>query len=190
MITTKYVQPLTDCSSDNAERVGGKAIGLGALLRNRLPVPAGFAVTTDAYRDYLNACGLAVTIGEMLDGADSAAQILVASERLRALFDDSVLADDIAEQIAAAYRSLGDDVPVAVRSSATAEDTAEASFAGQQDTYLWICGADEVIRHVVRCWASLFTPQAIGYRRRFGVPVEDLAMGVVVQQMVPADVAG
>lgn len=190
MITTKYVQPLADCSAETAQRVGGKAIGLGALLRNRLPVPAGFAVTTDAYRDYLNACGLAATISEMLDGADSAAQVKEASDKLRALFDDSVLADDIAEQIAAAYRSLGDDVPVAVRSSATAEDTAEASFAGQQDTYLWVRGANEVTRHVVRCWASLFTPQAIGYRKRFGVPVEDLAMGVVVQQMVPADVAG
>src|SRR5262249_37605176 len=109
---------------------------------------------------------------------------------LAQLFDDSVLAEDIAEQIAAAYRSLGGDVPVAVRSSATAEDTAEASFAGQQDTYLWISGVDEVTRHVVRCWASLFTPQAIGYRKRFGVPVEELAMAVVVQQMVPADVAG
>jgi rifampicin phosphotransferase len=190
MITTKYIQPLPDCSPDNAERVGGKAIGLGALLRNRLPVPDGFAVTTDAYRDYLNACGLAATISEILDGADSAAQISKASEQLRGLFDYSVLADDIAEQIAAAYRSLGEDVPVAVRSSATAEDTAEASFAGQQDTYLWIRGADEVKRHVVQCWASLFTPQAIGYRRRFDVPVENLAMGVVVQQMVPADVAG
>jgi rifampicin phosphotransferase len=190
MITTKYVQPLADCSAETAERVGGKAIGLSALLRNRLPVPPGFAVTTDAYRDYLNACGLAATISEMLDGADSAAQIMEASRTLRGLFDDSVLADDIAEQIAAAYRSLGDDVPVAVRSSATAEDTAEASFAGQQDTYLWVRGADEVTRHVVRCWASLFTPQAIGYRKKFGVPVEDLAMGVVVQQMVPADVAG
>src|ERR1700756_4891908 len=144
MSTTKYVQPLADCSPDNAERVGGKAIGLGGVLRNRLPVPAGFAVTTDAYRDYLNARGLAVAISEMLDGADSAAQILDASEKLRALFDDSVLDDDIAAEIAAAYRSLGDDVPVAVRSSATAEDTAEASFAGQQDTYLWGRGAEEV----------------------------------------------
>src|ERR1700757_2686586 len=190
MISTKYVQPLADCSAETAQRVGGKAIGLGALLRNRLPVPAGFAVTTDAYRDYLNTSNLSARITTLLDGADSAAQILEASEKLRALFDDSVLADDIAEQIAAAYRSLGEDVPVAVRSSATAEDTAEASFAGQQDTYLWVRGVDEVRRHVVRCWASLFTPQAIGYRKRFGVPVEDLAMGVVVQQMVPADVAG
>src|ERR1700752_1315304 len=190
MITTKYVHPLVDCSSDNTERVGGKAVGLGALLRNRLPVPAGFAVTTDAYRDYLNAASLSAAISTLLAGADSPAQTMEASHKLRALFDESVLAKDIAEQIAAAYRSLGDDVPVAVRSSATAEDTAEASFAGQQDTYLWIRGVDEVTRHVVRCWASLFTPQAIGYRKKFGVPVEDLAMAVVVQQMVPADVAG
>jgi len=190
MITTKYIHPLADCLPEIAERVGGKAIGLGALLRNRLPVPAGFAVTTDAYRNYLNTSDLGATISTVLDGADTAAQMLEASEELRALFDDSVLADDIAKQIAAAYRSLGDDVPVAVRSSATAEDTAEASFAGQQDTYLWISGVDEVTRHVVRCWASLFTPQAIGYRKRFGVPVEDLAMAVVVQPMVPADVAG
>jgi pyruvate,water dikinase len=77
-----------------------------------------------------------------------------------------------------------------VRSSATAEDLADASFAGQQETYLWIMGGDEVVRHVLRCWASLFTPQAIMYRAHRGVPVPDLAMAVVVQCMVPAEAAG
>jgi pyruvate,water dikinase len=81
-------------------------------------------------------------------------------------------------------------VPVAVRSSATAEDLADASFAGQQETYLWILGADEVLRHVMRCWSSLFTPQAIAYRAHLGRAVGDLAMGVVVQRMVPAEAAG
>lgn len=187
---TTYIRQLIECSADDAPHVGGKAIGLGALLRNRLPVPAGFVVTTDAYRNYLHSNGLADTISESLDGADGAAQRSAASEKLRALYEASRLSDEIAEQIASAYNALGDDVPVAVRSSATAEDTAEASFAGQQDTYLWVRGADEVARHVVRCWASLFTPQAIGYRKKFDVPTEGLAMGVVVQQMVPADVAG
>lgn len=160
-IAASYVVGLGECSPDVGERIGGKALGLGALLREGLPVPPGFVVTTDAYRECVaTASGVAK------------------------------LTDDVASEIADAYRGLGDDVPVAVRSSATAEDTAEASFAGQQDTYLWVQGLEAVQRQVVRCWASLFTERAIGYRERFNVPVEDLAMGVVVQEMIPADVAG
>jgi rifampicin phosphotransferase len=79
---------------------------------------------------------------------------------------------------------------VAVRSSATAEDTAEASFAGEHDTYLWVRGADAVAAHVTRCWASLFTPRAVAYRARLGIPEDEVAMGVVVQAMVPAEAAG
>src|SRR5207245_7322906 len=72
----------------------------------------------------------------------------------------------------------------------TAEDTADASFAGQQDTYLWVSGASSLLAHVLKCWASLFTPQAISYRRRLGIPVDDVAMAVVVQRMVAAEAAG
>jgi phosphoenolpyruvate synthase/pyruvate phosphate dikinase len=89
-----------------------------------------------------------------------------------------------------AHAALAAEAPVAVRSSANAEDMADASFAGQQETYLWILGASEVLRHLVRCWASLFTAQAIAYRAHLGTSVADLAMGVVIQRMVPAESAG
>lgn len=167
-----YVLPLEACGPHVADLVGGKAVGLGELLRHGLPVPPGFVVTTDAY-----ACCVADLADEL--SADITARI---RERgLRA---------EVAAEIVAAYRALGDDVPVAVRSSATAEDREDASFAGQQDTYLWIVGADAVLDHVVGCWASLFTPQAIAYRDRFGVAAEAVAMAVVVQRMVPAVSAG
>lgn len=189
-MASQQVISLQDCSADVAGRVGGKAIGLGALLREGLPVPAGFAVTTDAYRSCLRAAGLTNQISSLITDDTSPAELRRASAAIRELFTDDLLAAEVAAQIEAAYAQLGDDVPVAVRSSATAEDTAEASFAGQQDTYLWIQGTDAVKRHVVRCWASLFTAQAIGYRARFGIAPEDLAMGVVVQRMIPAHVAG
>jgi len=189
-----YTLVLADCTRETTgatDLVGGKAIGLGMLLGAGLPVPPGFAVTTEAYRASVAGAGLADRIERLL-GDVSEVGDAETSRRIMGLFDDTVLSGAVAEEIRQAYAALsgGDDFPVAVRSSATAEDRADASFAGQQDTYLWIQGEDEVLRHVVRCWASLFTPRAIGYRARVGVPVTDLAMGVVVQQMVPADAAG
>lgn len=188
MAPARYVLPLADCTTEVAGRVGGKALGLGALVRAGLPVPAGFSVTTDAYRACI--AGLEDALATAVGDGTSPAELRAAGERARALITADLLRDDVAAELDAAYAALGDDVPVAVRSSATAEDTADASFAGQQDTYLWVQGAAAVRDHVVRCWASLFTAQAIGYRARFGIAPADLAMGVVVQEMVPADVAG
>lgn len=187
-----HVLPLDACVPDDRSRVGGKALGLGSLLREGLQVPPGFAITTDAYRMSVVFPGLHAEVVHILDGVDGPEAELAASERITRLFERAEMAEDVACEIAIAYRRLGGgrDVPVAVRSSATAEDTAEASFAGQQETYLWIHGADEVVRAVRRCWGSLFTPQAISYRRHFGVPTRDLAMGVVVQRMVEAEAAG
>jgi phosphoenolpyruvate synthase/pyruvate phosphate dikinase len=158
-----HVLWLEECHAGSGPLVGGKAVGLGHLVRQGLRVPPGFAVTTAAYREALAGGGRPVTVG-----------------------------DRLAAEIAAAYRSLGGDgeVPVAVRSSATAEDTAEASFAGEHDTYLWVRGAAAVAEHVTRCWASLFTSRAVAYRARLGIPDGELAMGVVVQAMVPAEAAG
>ena len=156
-----HVLWLEECGADAAPLVGGKAVGLGHLVRQGHRVPNGFAVTTAAYREAL-AAGRPATVG-----------------------------DRLAAEIVAAYRRLGGDgVPVAVRSSATAEDTAEASFAGQHDTYLWVRGADAVLAHVARCWASLFTDRAVAYRARLGIGDDEVAMGVVVQAMVPAEAAG
>jgi pyruvate,water dikinase len=108
------------------------------------------------------------------------------------LFGVEMIGEELRADIVAAYEKLGapEDTAVAVRSSATAEDLADASFAGQQDTYLWIRGTEAVLEHIVKCWASLFTAQVVGYRRRFEVSTIDLAMAVVVQTMVPADAAG
>jgi pyruvate,water dikinase len=158
-----HVLWLEECGAEAGPLVGGKAVGLGHLVRQGHRVPAGFAVSTAAYREALAAGGRPVTVG-----------------------------DRLAAEITAAYRRLGGDagVPVAVRSSATAEDTAEASFAGQQDTYLWVRGATQVVEHVSRCWASLFTDRAVAYRARLGVGDGEIAMGVVVQAMVPAEAAG
>lgn len=185
-----------ECDGACAERVGGKAVGLGALTRQELRVPPGFAVTTDAYRECVVASGLADEIARLLDGAEEPEAVQRASEKITALFDDRCVEATVAGEIVRAYETLlsrqaGAGPPaVAVRSSATAEDTAEASFAGQQESYLWVQGIEEVVRHVARCWGSLFTPQAISYRARLGVPLDGLAMGVVVQQMVAAEAAG
>ena len=192
MSAEDYVLALEDCATAAAGQVGGKALGLGKLLGFGLPVPPGFVVTADAYRACVAAAGLSTQIADILAAVTDANQAWGASDAIGALFTDRLLAGEFADEIARRYQALGAgaDLPVAVRSSATAEDLADASFAGQQDTYLWICGAENVRQHIVRCWASLFTPRAIQYRARLAVAPEDLAMAVVVQQMVPAAAAG
>jgi phosphoenolpyruvate synthase/pyruvate phosphate dikinase len=183
---------LDECTPECAELVGGKALGLGHLLRQGLQVPPGFAVSTVAYRDFVEGAGLGKEIARALEGAEGPDAERQASERIRALFRSFEPGQTILDEVRSAYTELGNGqpAPVAVRSSATAEDTPEASFAGQQDTYLWIVGPEEVERHVVECWASLFTPQAIAYREHLGIRHDDVAIGVVVQMMVPAEVAG
>ncbi|HKE98754.1 MAG TPA: PEP/pyruvate-binding domain-containing protein [Actinomycetes bacterium] len=186
-----HVIGLDACDHPVGGSVGGKALGLGFLLRQGLRVPPGFVVTTEAYRECLARSGLATRISRELDAAGSLRARQRASARIRALFESEPPAPDVLDEVRAAYHALGGpDAPVAVRSSATTEDTAEASFAGQLDSYLWVQGADEVARHVVRCWGSLFTPQAISYRAHLGIAPHGLAMAVVVQRMVPAEAAG
>lgn len=190
-----FTLALADCANELTAKVGGKATGLGLLLQFGFAVPDGFVVTTTAYRNWLEATGLADEIQAILATAGGLQADRDASERIQALFEASELPSKVRNQIVASYAALQDDsskepVPVAVRSSATAEDTAEASFAGQQDTYLWITGAEAVGKHVLRCWASLFSPQVIGYRAKIGLEIDDLAMAVVVQRMVAAESAG
>lgn len=187
-----HIRPLEGCTADDRALVGGKALGLGSLLREGLQVPPGFAVTTDAYRESVVWTGLQSEVVRLLDRCLTDEDRNRASEAIRAMFERAEVMDTVATEIALAYRDLGGGkpVPVAVRSSATAEDLGEASFAGQQETYLWVRGADEVVDAVRRCWGSLFTPQAIAYRAHFGIPTRDLAMAVVVQRMVDAVAAG
>ncbi|MFE3449063.1 PEP/pyruvate-binding domain-containing protein [Nonomuraea sp. NPDC059194] len=170
------VLPLDDDAA-TLEVAGGKGASLARLARAGLPVPAGFHVTTDAYREFV-----APFHDRILDALDEPSVIA-------GLFAEHEMPRESAEAIREAYEALGDDVPVAVRSSATAEDLPDMSFAGQQDTYLDIRG-DALLDAVKRCWASLWTERAIAYRARNDVPHDQVALAVVVQELVAADAAG
>ncbi|MFC4061765.1 PEP/pyruvate-binding domain-containing protein [Planomonospora corallina] len=172
------VIPLGAAGADLAT-VGGKGASLAALARAGLPVPGGFHITTAAYRAFT---------------ADFRADILAAASagdagRIASLFAGREVPGPIAAEILAAHAALGEDVAVAVRSSATAEDLPTLSFAGQQDTYLGV-RAEGLLEAVKRCWASLWNARAIAYRDRNGVPHADVALAVVVQELVDADAAG
>src|SRR6266581_1494217 len=188
-----HVVWLQECTSDHAPLVGGKAIGLGSLLREGFQVPPGFAVSTRAYREHVEDNHLGARVASILTDVQSFEAQQRAADEIRALFEHSQPSALLKEEVLSAHEKLcsgNPTQPVAVRSSATAEDMADASFAGQQETYLWIISGEQVVQNVLRCWASLFTPQAIAYRAHRNVPVDHLAMGVVVQCMVPAEAAG
>jgi rifampicin phosphotransferase len=191
-LTTTSPSPvlwLRQCTDAVARSVGGKARGLHDLMVLDLAVPEGFVVTTGAYREAIQSAGLDAQIAVILATTGTPATDRQASEQIAALFAQLSLPAAASDAIRVALAELGDD-PLAVRSSAVAEDRADASFAGQQETELWVLGADAVEQSIVRCWASLFTPQAIGYRARVGVAPEDVVIAVVVQRMVPAVAAG
>lgn len=184
------VLDLADCSGVPVQLIGGKALGLGRLMEQSLAVPRGFVVTTAAYLTWMRERRFDAQVAAMLARAgDDVNALHQSAAAIAALLDSAELRNDAVQQ---AYLRLGasGDTPVAVRSSATGEDGADASFAGAQDTHLWVRGAAEVRRHIVRCWASLFTPSAISYRHRMGPGVGEPAMAVVVQEMVVAEAAG
>lgn len=172
-------------------RVGGKAANLGETTGAGLPVPPGFCLTTDAYRRAVGPAGLedvhrglaATRSGDLQALADLAA-------RARVLILGVEIPPEIGDAVRKSYAALGTDVPVAVRSSATAEDLPFASFAGQQDTYLNVVGGDAVLAAVRQCWASLWTDRAVTYRATHGISPSTVALAVVVQRMVDASVAG
>ncbi len=175
------------------EQVGGKGASLARMALAGLPVPPGFYITTEAYRRFVAAHGLQEAILTAVAAANprEPATLENASARIGTLFAEGEIPDDIAEAIHKAYAELGGgELAVAVRSSATAEDLPGMSFAGQQETYLNIRGQIRVLDAVKRCWASLWTARAIGYRARQGIASEDVSLAVVVQELVPADAAG
>ncbi|MCG5218704.1 PEP/pyruvate-binding domain-containing protein [Streptosporangium soli] len=177
------VAPLAAFGRHDLDRAGGKGANLGELIRSGFPVPGGFVVTTDAYTVLVERGGLAARIAARLAaGEDDGAGI-------RDDFAAVPVPAELRTAIAAAYRDLGEG-PVAVRSSATAEDLPGAAFAGQQDTYLNVIGEEAVISAVHDCWASLWTERAIAYRARRGVDATDVRIAVVVQSMVDAESAG
>ena len=180
--------------ADRAADLGGKGASLARLARAGLPVPPGYVVTTAAFAEAMTAVdpsGALRASVEALPPGDVRA-IARAAVRFRARITAAPLPGGVASVIAASYRDLGGGpgAAVAVRSSATMEDSAAASFAGLQDTYLGVYGADAVLDAVRRCWASLYNDESVAYRRRLGMGEHDLAMAVVVQRMVHPRAAG
>jgi pyruvate,water dikinase len=171
---------------------GGKGASLGELYRAGLPVPPGFLVTVPAFRRATQAVDPGGAIEPEITALppDDRAAIERTTAAIRARIVTAPLPGDVAAAIVAAYEELGADAPVAVRSSAVGEDAAEASFAGLQDTYLWVRGGAAVLDHVRRCWASLYNAEAVSYRLRQNMPERDVAMAVVVQRMVDPRSAG
>ncbi|MEJ2352213.1 MAG: PEP/pyruvate-binding domain-containing protein, partial [Anaerolineales bacterium] len=187
-----YIIPLSDPDA-TLDLVGGKGASLAKLIVAGLPVPEGFHVTTAAYQRFVEENSLQSPLMEALEGVDLSqpSTLESVSERIQELFAHSQIPPDVASAIVQAYSTLpGAGPAVAVRSSATAEDLPEASFAGQQETYLNVSGAGAVLEATRKCWASLWTARAIGYRARQAIPSEGVALAVVVQLLVPAEAAG
>ena len=198
MTLSPYILPFEQCNGDAIkQQVGGKCASLGAMIQAGAPVPPGFAITTLAYKKMLDTAGLGQKIHEQLEQLDptDVAGAEIISHHIRRLIEVTPLPSDIETAIRAAYTGLCervglDDTPVAVRSSATAEDLPGASFAGQQDTFLWIIGAEAVLEHARKCWSSLYTARAIAYRNDKGFLNEKVYMSVAIQKMVKAKAAG
>ncbi|MCL4560581.1 MAG: PEP-utilizing enzyme [Chloroflexi bacterium] len=191
-MTHKYIVPLSEPQATLAA-VGGKGASLAKLSAAGLPVPNGFNVTTDAYWKFVSENNLQVVIRQALAAIDPSqpASLEAASSSIREGFLAAQIPPDIANEVVNAYAELpGQNPAVAVRSSATAEDLPEASFAGQQETYLNVNGPAAVLEATQKCWASLWTARAIGYRARQGIDPDQVALGVVVQLLVPAEAAG
>jgi pyruvate,water dikinase len=171
---------------------GGKGANLGDMVQAGLPVPPGFVICAQAYREVVQSCDLAPKIQGVLAGVDygHSAQLQAVEEQIRQLFEDIPITGELYRKIVEGYRALGESVPVAVRSSATAEDLAGASFAGQQETFLNVVGELELLDAVRRCWSSLYTSRAIFYRQQRGFGDVDVSMAVVVQQMVNSEKSG
>ena len=193
------VKPFSDISIDDVPSVGGKNASLGEMFRELGPkgvkVPDGFAVTADAYRQFLSENRLDREIKSILDGLDTrnVEDLARRGSLVRTAILSSTLPSELSCALAEAYEQLGGDPSrfpdVAVRSSATAEDLPDASFAGQQETYLNVRGAESVLHYCKRCFASLFTDRAISYRATRGFDHLQVALSVAVQRMVRSDLA-
>jgi pyruvate, water dikinase len=194
-VSAGYARRLAEVGAADKPSVGGKAAGLGELGRAGIPVPPGFVVLAEAFGQALaavDASGSLVRSVASLSPDDVSAIAQVAA-RVRERIKAVPLPTEVEAQITAMYEALDPRVPapvVAVRSSATMEDSATASFAGLQDTYLAVRGAAAVLDAVRRCWASLYNDESVAYRRRLGLSEDGLAMGVVVQRMLRPRAAG
>ena len=193
MTPGRLTLPLDRPRAADLATAGGKGVSLARLVAARLPVPDGFIVSTAAYRQFVHANNLeAVITSAAPEGATAKPERLdTASQAIGEAFSQAATPAEVETAVVAAYTSLAGDAPaVAVRSSATAEDLPDLSFAGQQETFLNVRGAAAVLDAMKRCWASLWTPRAIGYRAQHHVETEGVGMAVVVQLLVPAESAG
>ncbi|WP_342357785.1 PEP/pyruvate-binding domain-containing protein [Nesterenkonia sp. AY15] len=196
MQTDPLLQFFDDGGTADLSRLGGKGMSLVTMTDAGMPVPPGFIVTTAAYDLFIDQAHIREDIHRLLDGLNPSlpAEVDNVSAEIREEICSRPVPEALRESTRSGYDSLQSrfpqTVPVAVRSSATAEDLPDASFAGQQDTYLWLCSFADVSEHIRKCWASLYTSRAIIYRLKNGIPEDDLSMGVVVQKMVNARVAG
>ena len=186
-----------DCRKDSVPLVGGKCSSLGELINAGVRVPPGFALTTEGYRRFMAEAGIAREVASLLTGVDAQAieALEQVSVQIRAVIEAQPFSIEIEDLVAECYRKLAlrccmPAVPVAVRSSATAEDLPGASFAGQQDTYLWIRGVDDLLHHMRRCISSLYTGRALAYRANKGFGADQVAISVGVQKMANSYTAG
>ncbi len=192
-----YILDFEKLDKNSVPIVGGKNASLGEMIKAAIRVPPGFAVTTDSYLLFITDAGIKSRIIDRVSdlNSDDVAALNDASADVQELIKKTPMPDAVSDAIKDGYAGLCEkcaveSVPVAVRSSATAEDLPSASFAGQQDTYLWIQGADQVISKVQNCWASLYTPRAIAYRIKNDFPHDKVLISVGVQKMVNSKAAG
>jgi len=195
MAAPELIGWFADLTLADRPTVGGKGGSLGELTRAGIAVPAGFVVRTAAFEDFIAALERSAPVRQRVAtlGADDLDGIAAVSAELGARVQGQPLPASLRDVLTEAHHALcaGEArAPLAVRSSATTEDAEDASFAGLQDTYLWVMGADEVERQVRGCWASMYSVPSIAYRRRQGLPEAGVAMAVVVQRMVAARCAG
>lgn len=194
MSSTQVIAWFADIGLQDRPHVGGKGGSLGELQRAGIDVPPGFVVQTGAFERFVRALETQAPVRALIESlnVDDLAATTACCKQLRERIESAAMPDDVLAEITTAHGALCGTgrMPVAVRSSATTEDASDASFAGLQDTYLWVTSLTETLRKVRACWASLYSLESVTYRRRRGVPEEGVAMAVVVQQMVDARTAG
>jgi pyruvate, water dikinase len=171
----------------DVEIAGGKGASLARMTQLGMPVPPGFVVPASELEQTL--ADTVAAVREVLARGDGGEDLATVADEVQALVRAADSHGEFPGHIADAYARLGNDVPVAVRSSATAEDSEAASFAGQQETYLHVRGVEDIVERIRDCWGSFFTERALFYRREKG-SLTDLGMAVVVQRMVQPDVSG
>ncbi|MCA9862099.1 MAG: PEP/pyruvate-binding domain-containing protein [Thermomicrobiales bacterium] len=188
----RYVEDIANLGMPDAEEAGGKGANMGEMVKAQLPVPPGFVVLRDSYLISMSSAGVSDELNaahrEAMLHAGDPGRFEEMCAKMKALVIKAGMADEVRERILTAYRAMGSNPYVAVRSSATGEDGADASFAGMNETFTNIRGEQDLIEGVQNCWASLFGPRVVAYRASRGFSA-DPAMAVVVQQMIRSDVS-